>query len=46
MTMTIHTPIPPKGRGTENIRATMQEAYEAVESGLPEELKGTEEKAK
>jgi 1-acyl-sn-glycerol-3-phosphate acyltransferase len=40
MTLTIHEPIPPKGRGPENIRLTMQEAYEKVESALPEEYKG------
>lgn len=40
MTMTIHDPIPPKGHGIDNIKATMAEAYEAVESALPEEYKG------
>ena len=34
LTMTIHAPIPPKGKGPENVQATMAEAYAAVESGL------------
>lgn len=34
MTLTIHDPIPPKGKGDENIRQTMEEAFRAVESGL------------
>ncbi len=34
LTMTIHDPIPPKGKGPENVQATMAEAYAAVESGL------------
>ncbi len=41
LTMTIHKPIPPKGKGTENIKATMEEAYEAVMSGLPQERQGS-----
>ena len=40
MILTIHDPIPPKGQGIENIKATMAEAYAAVESALPEEYKG------
>ncbi|GAE22089.1 1-acyl-sn-glycerol-3-phosphate acyltransferase [Bacteroides pyogenes JCM 10003] len=40
MILTIHKPIPPKSKGMENIRATMAEAYAAVESGLPERYKG------
>ena len=32
MILTIHDPIPPKGKGMENIKATMAEAYTAVES--------------
>lgn len=40
MILTIHNPIPPKGKGTENIKATMSEAYVAVESALPEKYKG------
>ena len=38
--LTIHDPIPPKGKGMENIKATMAEAYAAVESALPEQHKG------
>ena len=38
--LTIHDPIPPKGKGMENIKATMAEAYAAVESALPEKYKG------
>lgn len=40
MILTIHDPIPPKGQGTENIKATLAEAYTAVESALPEKYKG------
>ena len=40
MILTSHDPIPPKGQGIENIKATMAEAYAAVESALPEEYKG------
>ena len=40
MILTIHDPIPPKGKGMENIKATMAEAYAAVESALPEKYKG------
>ncbi len=38
--MTIHAPIPPKGKGPEFIKATTEEAYEAVMSALPEKYKG------
>lgn len=40
MILTIHDPIPPKGKGIENIKETMAEAYAAVESALPEKHKG------
>ena len=40
MILTIHEPIPPKGKGIDNIKATMSEAYTAVESALPEKHKG------
>lgn len=40
MILTIHDPIPPKGQGAENIKTTMQEAYAAVESALPDKYKG------
>lgn len=40
MILTIHKPIPSKEQGIENIKATMTEAYEAVESALPEKFKG------
>ena len=40
MILTIHEPIPPKGKGAENIKASMNEAYAAVESALPEKYKG------
>ena len=35
MTMTIHDPIPPHGKGAENVKETMEKAYEAVASALP-----------
>ena len=38
--MTIHDPIPPQGQGIENIHRSMELAYEAVESALPERHKG------
>ena len=40
MILTIHEPIPPQGKGAENIKASMNEAYAAVESALPEKYKG------
>jgi 1-acyl-sn-glycerol-3-phosphate acyltransferase len=40
MTLTIHEPIPPKGKGTDNIKQTMTEAYEIVKSSLPDKYKG------
>ena len=35
LTLTIHHPILPKGKGPENIKETMEEAYQAVMAGLP-----------
>ncbi len=40
MTLTIHPPIPPKGQGAEPVKATMNEAYKAVESALEPEFHG------
>ena len=40
LSLTIHEPIPPKCKGPENVKATMTEAYAAVESALPEKYKG------
>lgn len=40
MILTIHKPIPPQSQGIENIRATMEESYEAIQSALPEKYKG------
>lgn len=40
LTLTIHQPISPKGKGPENVKETMEEAYRAVESGLPAKFKG------
>ena len=37
LTLTIHHPILPKGKGPENIKETMEEAYQAVMAGLPPE---------
>lgn len=34
LTLTIHTPIPPKGEGPENIKATLDEAYNVIEADL------------
>ena len=38
--MTIHQPIMPKGKGPENVKQTLEEAYEIVMSGLPKERQG------
>lgn len=35
MILTIHEPIPPKGKGAANIKESLNEAYAAVESALP-----------
>lgn len=40
MILTIHEPILPKSKGVENVRETMNEAYKAVESAMPEKYKG------
>ncbi len=40
LVMTIHKPIPPKGKGTDNISQTMEEAYQVVMEGLPKERQG------
>lgn len=40
MVMTIHPPIPPKGKGPEFLKETMDEAYEAVMSALPASRRG------
>ncbi len=38
--LTIHHPIPPKGKGLEAEKATMKKAYDAVMSGLDAEYQG------
>ncbi|MBQ0049830.1 MAG: 1-acyl-sn-glycerol-3-phosphate acyltransferase [Bacteroidales bacterium] len=38
--MTIHAPIMPKGKGSENQKQTMQEAYDTIMSALPKERQG------
>lgn len=40
LTLTIHAPIVPKGKGIEAEKATMREAYETVMSGLVPEYQG------
>jgi len=40
LSMTIHDPIPPQGRDAENIRHTMDLAYQKIQSALPDDLKG------
>ena len=37
--MTIHAPIPPCGKGMEDIKVMMEKSYEAIESALPEKYK-------
>ncbi|KAA6332984.1 1-acyl-sn-glycerol-3-phosphate acyltransferase [termite gut metagenome] len=39
MILTIHNPISPKGKGVDNIKAIMEEAYVTVESALPAKYK-------
>lgn len=43
MVMTIHDPILPKAQGAKNIKATMDEAYAAVQTVLPDKYKGLRE---
>ncbi len=38
--LTIHQPIYPVGQGTDNVQATMRQAYDSVMSGLEEEYQG------
>ncbi|MEG2150027.1 MAG: lysophospholipid acyltransferase family protein [Bacteroidaceae bacterium] len=40
LNLTIHEPILPKGKGIDNIRATMDEAFAAIQTALPDEYKG------
>lgn len=39
MTLTMHDPIYPQGQGPEDIKETMEKAYEAIQSRLPEKYK-------
>ncbi len=45
LVLTIHKPIPPKGKGPEAVKATMDEAYRVVMSALPAERQGYEPNA-
>lgn len=40
LTMTIHTPIPPRQQGTDNVKQTMEKSYDAVMSALPAQYQG------
>lgn len=40
MTLTIHKPIPPHGQGADNIKTTLDEAYAAIQTALPDHYKG------
>lgn len=40
LTMKIHAPITPKGKGAEYEKQTMQEAYDTIMNGLPSERQG------
>ncbi len=40
LTLTIHKPIKPKGKGPENIKNQMERSYEAVMSGLEPKYQG------
>ena len=39
MTLTIHDPIPPQGKGDENVKETMEQAYNTIQESLPERYK-------
>ena len=43
MTLIIHEPIPPIGKGAENIKYLMETSYKAIDSGLPAEYQGFRE---
>lgn len=38
--LVIHPPIPPKGQGADNIKATLEESYQTIMSALPERHRG------
>jgi 1-acyl-sn-glycerol-3-phosphate acyltransferase len=40
MILTIHDPIFPKNNEVDNVKETMEEAYAAMESALPDKYKG------
>lgn len=40
LTLIIHQPIYPQGEGADNCKQTMEQAYQAIEQGLPTELQG------
>ncbi|WP_321437618.1 lysophospholipid acyltransferase family protein [uncultured Bacteroides sp.] len=40
MTLTIHQPIPPKGKGTDNIKKTLEESYVIIGNSLPHQYRG------
>ena len=40
LSLTIHEPIPPQGKGPENIRLTMQRSYETIMAALPTHYQG------
>lgn len=40
MILTIHEPILPKGQSSENIKETLEEAYEVIQSAMPDQYKG------
>ena len=39
----IHPPIPHKGAGPQYVRETLNQAYDVIQTGLPEELQGMKE---
>lgn len=43
LTLIIHKPIYPQTQGTDNIKATMEEAYREIENALPEAWQGKED---
>lgn len=40
MRLIIHKPIPPQGKGAEELKATMQQSYETIMAALPEKYQG------
>jgi len=40
LSLTIHPPIPPQGKGPDNVKSVMQQSYDTIMSALPEHYQG------